>query len=111
FQGLYQPDDDTFLTKVDRSIYDYDKRHDALGWCFYQNAFLNGYLCDIDMDTRTKRQVKTGLSILFNCVLGHHGKPIQLEDKPVDAKDPLAVGVKYQHEIDPKDLQVANQWI
>lgn len=111
FQGLYQPDDDTFLTKVDRSIYAYDKRHDALGWCFYQNAFLNGCLCDIDMDTRTKRQVKTGLSILFNCVLGHHGKPIQLEDKPVDAKDPLAVGVKYQHEIDPKDLQVANQWI
>lgn len=111
FQGLYQPDNDEFLVKVNRSTYAYDKRHDALGWCFYQNALFNGYLCTVDMDLKTKRQVKTGLSILFNCVLGHHGKPIQLEDKPVKFDEPLAVGVKYQHEIDPKDLQAGNQWI
>lgn len=113
FQGLYQPGDDScdgsFLVKVNRSTYSYDKKHDSLGWCFYQNAFLNDYLCTVDKSI--KRQVKTGLSILFNCVLGHHGKPIQLEDKPVDFKKPSAVGVKYQHEIDPKDLQVANHWI
>ncbi|WP_201583346.1 CRISPR-associated helicase Cas3' [Psychrobacter jeotgali] len=111
FQGLYQPDNDDFLLKVDRNTYAYDKRHDALGWCFYQNALFNGYLGNLDMDRKTKRQMKTGLSILFNCVLGHHGKPIQLEDRPVNFDEPLAVGVKYQHEIDPKDLQAANQWI
>lgn len=111
FQGLYQPNNDDFLIKVNRNTYAYDKRHDALGWCFYQNALFNGYLCDVNMDTKTKRQVKTGLSILFNCVLGHHGKPIQLEDKPVKFDEPLAVGVKYQHEIDSKDLQAGNQWI
>ena len=111
FQGLYQPDNDDFLVKVNRNTYSYDKRHDALGWCFYQNALFNGYLGNVNMDSKTKRQMKTGLSILFNCVLGHHGKPIQLEDKPVNFDEPLAVGVKYKHEIDPKDLQAANQWI
>lgn len=37
FQGLYQANDD-FLISVDRQTYPYTKRHDALGWCFYQNA-------------------------------------------------------------------------
>lgn len=108
FQGLYQANDD-FLVVVDRQAYPYKKRHDALGWCFYQNAFANDRLCMADKSQ--KRHVKTGLSVLFNCVLGHHGAPIQPEDKPVNFKDLSAVGVKYQNEITSHNLQAANEWI
>lgn len=109
FQGLYQPPDDDFLVKVNKELYPYDKKHDALGYCFYRNALLND--CFIQTDKKTKRQLKVGLTIFFDCVLGHHGKPIQPEDKPVSAKDPLAVGVKYKNEITPENLQDANQWV
>lgn len=109
FQGLYQPTDDNFLVKVNKELYPYDKKHDALGYCFYRNALLND--CFIQTDKKTKSQLKAGLTILFDCVLGHHGKPIRPEDKPVSAKDPLAVGVKYKNEITPENLQDANQWI
>lgn len=108
FQGLYQANDD-FLITVDRQSYPYTKRHDALGWCFYQNAFANDRLCTADKSQ--KRRIKTGLSILFNCVLGHHSAPIQPEDKPVNFKNLSAVGVKYQNEITPDNLQAANEWI
>lgn len=109
FQGLYQPEDDKFLIKINRSTYAYQKRHDALGWCFYQNAFLNECFCQVEKSK--KRKLKTGLSILFNCVLGHHGKPIQTADKPVDFDNPTAVGIGYQHEIDENDLAAAGLWI
>lgn len=108
FQGLYQANDD-FLISVDRKAYPYKKRHDALGWCFYQNAFANDRLCMADKSQ--KRHIKTGLSVLFNCVLGHHGAPIQSEDKPVNFKDLSAVGIKYQNEITRDDLKAANEWI
>ena len=107
FQGLYQPDSDDFLIKVDRSTYAYDKRHDALGWCFYQNALFNDVFCHPDL----LDDIEFGLDIFFNCVLGHHGKPINTYDDPVDFDDLLAVGVDYEREITPHDLQVANAWI
>lgn len=108
FQGLYQANDG-FLISVDQQSYPYDKRHDALGWCFYQNGFANDRFCIANKSQ--KRRIKSALTTLFNSVLGHHGTPIQPEDKPVNFKDLSAVGVKYQNEITPENLQAANKWI
>lgn len=106
FQGLYQPEDDAFLIKVNRNTYAYQKGHDALGWCFYQNAFFNERFCKEENWDNTE----FGLEILFNCVLGHHGKPIKVHDA-VDFDNYSLVGVDYQNEIDSNDLKVAGEWI
>lgn len=109
FQALFQPENDHFLVKVDRRQYPYDKKnrgHDTLGYCFYQNAFFNNHFC-VEEEWN---DAEFGLEILFNCVLGHHGKPIK-SFEAVDFADLTAVGAGYQQDISPKDLKVANEFI
>lgn len=106
FQGLYQSDDDEFLIKVNKELYPYNKKHDALGYCFYRNALLNDCFCT----EQESYDIEYGLEVLFNCVLGHHGKPIQTYEA-IDFDDLEEVGIDYEYEISVIDLQVARTWI
>ena len=87
FQGLYQPENSSLITP-DNQVYPYDGKnfkHDRLGWYFWKHKTINKTLHSLlDPDQRLTdndhRTINKSLQILINCVLGHHGQPINTQN-------------------------------
>lgn len=99
FQGLYTPDkrppDCPLVLPSSNKPYDGKAfRHDMLGWYFAQQA-LRQRMLTLDGQTREI------LIVLFDAVLGHHGRPIVKKMPPV----------QYERYLKRADTLAANEWM
>lgn len=104
FQALYVNRDSNLLSPASRKQYDgVHWRHDRMGLYFWEHVkteLLNKLFAGIALDARGKGESQDTLLVLMDCVLGHHGQPI---DKN---------GVKATREFtDAHNLQAATEFV
>lgn len=84
FQKLYLNSSGDLYQPADCNEYDGKHfRHDRLGlyfWRFIQSDVLAALIGNDQLDRRTKGPMLDTLTVLADCVLGHHGKPINKND-------------------------------
>lgn len=84
FQKLYLSNTDDLYNPVDCADYDGKNfRHDRMGlyfWTIIQDEVLMVLTQGEDVDSRGLMRVQDTLMILADCVLGHHGQPINKND-------------------------------
>lgn len=84
FQKLYSAPNDELLSI--ESCFDYDGkkyRHDRMGLYFW-NTLLEDFFTFVlgidEFNRRTHADISKNLMVLMNCMLGHHGEPINKQD-------------------------------
>jgi CRISPR-associated endonuclease/helicase Cas3 len=84
FQKLYLHDKSDLYRPI--ACHDYDGRnfrHDRLGlyfWKLIQSDVLAALIEDDQLDRRAQERMLDTLTVLADCVLGHHGQPINKND-------------------------------
>ncbi|MBI6550287.1 CRISPR-associated helicase Cas3' [Xenorhabdus lircayensis] len=80
FQQLYSPEDTDLIKPDQRTPYDSRHfRHDRLGLFFWkkiQDDVLFTLVGNDNLQPREKERAQDTLMVLMQCMLGHHGKPI-----------------------------------